>query len=401
MIFPPESVIELRRELAAKMPHGGDGTELFGQALAVDPHAPAALRYLALHAERERDLAKAAELGRRLIAATPTSHEGYRLMGRVLADQALAAGYAALGQEKLAYASEEELEALGRTAPVPAPGDSGGEPEAVTTELEPHRLIHELYAAGTDAVPASLLDRVVARGADCAPLLLGVLNEFGEHLLEEEDDPPFVIRALALLGEIGDPANLGPIARFFPLDDSAIAEAAHWAFTRISHLKPAESLAELGRLATGAEALEISGLAQQISFMHDTPGRGDALLALAANLDDFEQGERDLVLVSMVACAHLMEGPKGEMGRTIEERYGSQFSRAGRKELEEIRGEVEIARREILEAKEATLHEICQEAFEMVDEGPVHAEPKPGRNDPCWCGSGKKYKKCHLDSDQG
>jgi preprotein translocase subunit SecA len=19
-----------------------------------------------------------------------------------------------------------------------------------------------------------------------------------------------------------------------------------------------------------------------------------------------------------------------------------------------------------------------------------------GRNDPCWCGSGKKYKKCHL-----
>ena len=25
---------------------------------------------------------------------------------------------------------------------------------------------------------------------------------------------------------------------------------------------------------------------------------------------------------------------------------------------------------------------------------------KPGRNDPCWCGSGKKYKKCHLDVDR-
>ncbi|HSR13058.1 MAG TPA: SEC-C metal-binding domain-containing protein [Thermodesulfobacteriota bacterium] len=22
-----------------------------------------------------------------------------------------------------------------------------------------------------------------------------------------------------------------------------------------------------------------------------------------------------------------------------------------------------------------------------------------GRNDLCWCGSGKKYKRCHLDSD--
>lgn len=25
---------------------------------------------------------------------------------------------------------------------------------------------------------------------------------------------------------------------------------------------------------------------------------------------------------------------------------------------------------------------------------------KPGRNDSCWCGSGKKYKKCHIDFDE-
>jgi preprotein translocase subunit SecA len=25
----------------------------------------------------------------------------------------------------------------------------------------------------------------------------------------------------------------------------------------------------------------------------------------------------------------------------------------------------------------------------------AHAGPKLGRNDPCWCGSGKKYKRCH------
>jgi preprotein translocase subunit SecA len=24
-----------------------------------------------------------------------------------------------------------------------------------------------------------------------------------------------------------------------------------------------------------------------------------------------------------------------------------------------------------------------------------HVEAEPGRNDPCWCGSGRKYKKCH------
>jgi uncharacterized protein YecA (UPF0149 family) len=25
----------------------------------------------------------------------------------------------------------------------------------------------------------------------------------------------------------------------------------------------------------------------------------------------------------------------------------------------------------------------------------VNKAPKLGRNDPCWCGSGKKFKKCH------
>lgn len=30
---------------------------------------------------------------------------------------------------------------------------------------------------------------------------------------------------------------------------------------------------------------------------------------------------------------------------------------------------------------------------------PVHVMPRPGRNDPCWCGSNKKYKKCHLEAD--
>lgn len=31
---------------------------------------------------------------------------------------------------------------------------------------------------------------------------------------------------------------------------------------------------------------------------------------------------------------------------------------------------------------------------------PVVAGPKHGRNSPCWCGSGRKYKKCHLPEDE-
>ena len=32
---------------------------------------------------------------------------------------------------------------------------------------------------------------------------------------------------------------------------------------------------------------------------------------------------------------------------------------------------------------------------------PARSTKSPGRNDPCWCGSGKKYKACHMRADQG
>jgi preprotein translocase subunit SecA len=34
-------------------------------------------------------------------------------------------------------------------------------------------------------------------------------------------------------------------------------------------------------------------------------------------------------------------------------------------------------------------------APEPVQQQPVRAEKTPGRNEPCFCGSGKKYKLCH------
>jgi uncharacterized protein YecA (UPF0149 family) len=36
--------------------------------------------------------------------------------------------------------------------------------------------------------------------------------------------------------------------------------------------------------------------------------------------------------------------------------------------------------------------------FSSKDEG--MPQVLPGRNEPCWCGSNKKYKKCHESEDQ-
>lgn len=37
---------------------------------------------------------------------------------------------------------------------------------------------------------------------------------------------------------------------------------------------------------------------------------------------------------------------------------------------------------------------------EVTETGAL-SRARPGRNDPCWCGSGQKYKKCHLEADEG
>jgi len=36
-----------------------------------------------------------------------------------------------------------------------------------------------------------------------------------------------------------------------------------------------------------------------------------------------------------------------------------------------------------------------QELPPAANQPVVNHGPKLGRNDPCWCGSGKKYKHCH------
>ena len=400
MIFPPESVHEFRRELAAKMADGSlSDAEAFRQALAVDPHDPAATRFIALTAEKDGDRALAAQLAHRFIEADPTSHEGYALLGRVLPDAPLAAAYGILGIKKLHF----DPEARERLGPIDLPDPAAvlvDEPAAVARELEPHRLLHELFVAGLEAIDVSLLDRVLARGADCAPLLLGTLNAYGEDLLHDNDG--LVVRALALLGEIGDPAALPALARFVPLEDDTIGGAARWAFLRIARRRPAEALDIVRRLSIGAEALDLAALAQQLCLMPDVPGRSGVLLGLADNLAEFDKDERDLVIVSMLTSAHVMQGAGSEAAASIEKQYGVLLSSAARKELKSLRREIEEARQEIAEVQEPSIYDVCLEGFDLVDDETFErAEPKLGRNEPCWCGSGKKYKKCHLDADEG
>lgn len=51
-------------------------------------------------------------------------------------------------------------------------------------------------------------------------------------------------------------------------------------------------------------------------------------------------------------------------------------------------------------AREENVAALEQSIAQAITRSPRTAStPKPGRNEPCWCGSGKKYKVCHLVQD--
>ena len=51
------------------------------------------------------------------------------------------------------------------------------------------------------------------------------------------------------------------------------------------------------------------------------------------------------------------------------------------------------------QSSESSAPSEASEASAEGVEGVRKAQPKIGRNDPCFCGSGKKYKKCHGASE--
>ena len=87
--------------------------------------------------------------------------------------------------------------------------------------------------------------------------------------------------------------------------------------------------------------------------------------------------------------------------RELAEREGAVAKRERFCEFQERQLE---SRQSRLEEREQEL-DSRQEALEVLATAsrartPVRAKQKPGRNQLCWCDSGKKYKNCHLDWGQ-
>jgi len=446
MLFLSDSIYEARRQLLLDL-EGGKVVEeqRFEKLLELYPFDDVALREIGRLRAEAGDLEKAEEYYWRAIQAQPVRGECYIDLAHLLNQdpnrKALSLGLAELGVSKLLASGEykeldpededheETLDDIRDPDQVKAATESARrerdkEPHEVALRLRPYRLLNALQE--TSDPGEELIDALLDEGDAVVPLLLGVLRGWAQDYLPEEHAAT-VENTLAILGEIGDPGAIQDLLEFIVRDDVDLAGSAGWAFDRIAQKNPDGAASVIGKIASSLEGPERIAIAERLLRFRKLDATGKLFVALAENLSRVSKEDREpffpLLLTSLIASRGL---PGVETARTLLRRNSSLLSRKTRRECEELMdvlGSGPLPPPPPDEPSRWTVYDICAgevsweeeeerlEADEFDDEFedeepdlfPVEPSRKaiaPGRNDPCWCGSGKKYKKCHLDADR-
>lgn len=323
-----------------------------------------------------------------------------------------------LGDEAREPETYEMLAAAGESELAKAP-----EPAQVTPRLRPYRLLNTLQRDAPDELSDDTLKAIREHAAECEPLLRNALREWGRD--EDALDTKTVALVLAILGEISGPDAVDELLELSSSGDQLLFLHTNWALLRLGQRHRAGVMERYrAALAEGSVKMRCA-IADQIHLLEPDPADMVVLNALA---DDFERIRSDeeagYVLACLVQC--LMD--RGEKARAAA--LGKLQKHLPKDMQEMVR---DAARGEFtshLEEENITglsIEDVCLDRLLMEDESEAGDDeedyegegeefedeeegfdeafepeppPRPGRNEPCWCGSGKKYKKCHLTADE-
>ena len=297
--------------------------QAFQRGLELDPLDAMALIFFSHIRYQAGDLAAAEEYCWRAASADPARFEPFYTLYRCLSgcgeDEALRKGILALALRKMlrSEAGDKHIAEIAKDDPdpegVPATrqrledtaealeAQSGDEPEDIARQLKPHRLIDELLEMAPDGLDLELVDKIVEEGARCVPLLVGVLRTMVAGELPDGDTAPGAA-AVALLGEIGDPAAVPEVIECCSVADEPVREAAYWAAQRFAARWPQETFEALSKMAEGADAGRRCIIAFLLADMPRLPGGSDLLMSLLDGFEDFSKAGVARIAASSTAC---------------------------------------------------------------------------------------------------
>ena len=447
MLFPSKSAREQRLAVGRALQAGTIGEAEAGERLLkLDPHSGAAFLALGKARAAAGDLAEAESLFWQGLDRKPCEYSLYMALSDIRRkrdpDDVLSIRLRVLGMWKLSFSEDipdniaeafrgksgkldfkdpETYEMLATAMEVR--GKDIVDPPEVRDRLLPYRILNDLQRQAPESLDSRLLCEILANSARCLPLWRAALGEWGNNPRAVSTKALALI--VAILGEIAGVEVLDDLLDLATFDDGVIFLHTHWAIFRIGQRLPSETLAKF-RAATPSATMALRcGLAEQINLLPDMDGMAPALIDLLEGFSAFADHSDAHYLLMVVFDTLTALGLDAEAKRVLD-RYEGMLPKKGRKALRALidSGEEFVPKlvgHEIdeLDIEDVSIRRILmadEEEEEMADEDredsdgedsdeeesfePQAPRIKPERNDPCWCGSGKKYKKCHLAADE-
>lgn len=275
------------------------------------------------------------------------------------------------------------------------------EQTANVERVDPGELVRRLLQQG-EALPPSLRSDILSRGSEVVAPLIALLADPALDDVDAVGQGCVPLHAARLLGELRAPEAIGPLLEALSRTEPGylLYDDVRRALENLGSAVVPQALELLARTEEPGyrenllSVLTHSGVKDERIFeaLCEQVRTGDPVLA-AFNLTEYGD-PRAIEPLKQALSALELEPAEGlfsnqaviELEAAIEELGGS-LDPLQQVKVDLVKGQREKSRLEFLLSAVSTPR-------------PLQRLERPGRNDPCWCGSGVKYKKCHLSADR-
>jgi hypothetical protein len=428
MLFIPEAIMDRLQALSKESKSDPEGAA--ARMMELWPGYAPARRVIAVQALKAGDRQRAEALFWELLELEPLDPQSYIIVATLLTERNEAdvmakrlrhlalwkmglGGYipTAVAESFKALAGEgsrdpEIYEVLARLEDTAVEGVV--DPPDVVERLRPFRLLNDLQRDACNVLQPETLEAILEHGAECAPLFCNALREWAQDADAMDDDALCML--IAILGEIADADTAADLLELADTASKPRFLHANWAIFRLGQRFPAELLAQFRAARAGAPPGVLCAMADQMTLLEDVEGDIEFLTGLLDGFDFSGDEEEAAYLLGLVAQA-LADRGKEDLAQSVLNRHGKKLPKEGQRWLEDALnqddGLVTVIVHEGIDGM--SIEDVCLEKMlmehqdedeEFDEDDLIPAPPPPGRNEPCWCGSGKKYKKCHLAADE-
>ncbi|MBL4846044.1 MAG: SEC-C domain-containing protein [Planctomycetes bacterium] len=261
---------------------------------------------------------------------------------------------------------------------------------------EIERLVREELALAGERLPRDLHARVAVLGEAAVPALLRVLEDRAYYTCDGPGEGYGCIHAATLLAEIGGPAAVEPFLRVLERTD-----ALEMVYDRC--------VLGLMRVATSEQMLDAYASASGQDLRRSLASVLSELGTRDARIYEILLGWLDEELEFAAGCFGAYGDPRAiePLTRafdaapvTNESEFMANHDLVElRDAIERLGGELTPEQLEKYRLGMKPTDRWRQEMHRAVISRDVSPTKKLGRNERCWCGSGQKYKRCHLRTD--